>query len=160
MRKRSNTKRYSKEFRLKAVKLKLEKGYSLKATALAIYRPRWCSHHRRNYMYGSFTAFRMTELRAKVQDDKIEKVPTLCTACTASCGSSAGQAPSTKKIKADELPEIIFAVQENNSSRFPSGLKHIFLCLFCSDNFRAAIFIGRLLEANKYIHSVFISPAL
>jgi transposase len=32
MKKRSNTKRYSVEFRLKAVKLKLEKGYSLKAT--------------------------------------------------------------------------------------------------------------------------------
>ena len=36
MTKRSNTKRYSKEFRIKAVKLKLEKGYSLKATAVAM----------------------------------------------------------------------------------------------------------------------------
>jgi transposase len=33
MKKRSNTKRYSIEFRINAVKLKIEKGYSLKATA-------------------------------------------------------------------------------------------------------------------------------
>src|SRR3972149_7891291 len=36
MKKRSNTKRYSVDFRMKAVKLKLEEGYSLKAVASTI----------------------------------------------------------------------------------------------------------------------------
>jgi len=51
------------------------------------------------------------------------------------------------------LPEIIFALQEKNSS--PSARQTAFPVVFLLDNFRAAIFIGRFrIKGEEFIEDL------